>query len=308
MTADRTPPTRQPQPGAGFTPAPPMSMGLRRHSAKNWTDGPWLGGLDPLGITGLYARQMAEKNRLLDERRQEVFALHKQAEAAARETAILICDSAAISDAPDQPSNQPPQMLSGKASDQFLSACRLIPEDILLVVPEKGAGQNQTQWRLRGATLAFPSHWQLGDKMGKTLAELHSSVPEFSQRLAGPVNRFFDTMQAAHISWRQNWSVQTDDRLFAPDREEVNPEKLTADQAGDHIFIRIETQHFYKLPTSGAVIFAIRTSLAPLSFWQDNPAPIAALVGQINQLPEKMQEYKAIDKLRPALCHWLDNR
>ena len=90
MTADRTPPARQPQPGAGFTAAPPISMGLRRHSAKNWTDRPWLGGPDPLGITGLYARQMAEKNRLLDERRQEVFALHKQAEAAARETAILI--------------------------------------------------------------------------------------------------------------------------------------------------------------------------------------------------------------------------
>ena len=99
MTADRTPPTRQPQPGASFTPATYVYGSASPFGQKldRWAP---LGGLDPLGITGLYARQMAEKNRLLDERRQEVFALHKQAEAAARETAILICDSAAISDAP----------------------------------------------------------------------------------------------------------------------------------------------------------------------------------------------------------------
>lgn len=297
MEQDADAPTRRTP--ARFTPAPPISLGLRHHRG-----GHWLGGPDPLGITGLYTRQMSEKNRLLDTRRHEVFALHEQAEAAAREAATLIKDITASPDAahqPDQPADQP----SRSADSPFLSACRLIPEDILLVIPEKGAGQNQTEWRLRGAILAFPSHWQLADKMGKTLAELHSPVPEFSQRLAGPVNRFFDNMQTAHISWRQNWSMQTDDRLFAPDREAIHPEKLTSDQAGDHIFIRIETQHFYKLPASGAVIFAIRTSLAPLSFWHDNPAPIAELASQIDQLSEKIREYKAIDMLRPALQDWL---
>ena len=311
MTTWNTPPTL---PATGrhaaprFTPAPPISLGLRRYS--NQADGRWLGGPDPLGITGLRARQLDEKNKLLDTRRQAVFDVHEQAEAAAREAAMLIKDIAAIPDAAyqtDQPKDKALLFRSEQASSQFLSACRLIPEDILLVVPEKGAGENQTEWRLRGATLAFPSHWQLAEKMGKTLAELHSPVPEFRRRLAGPVNRFFDAMQPAHISWRQNWSMQTDDRLFAPNRESIHPEKLTRQQAGSHIFIRIETQHFYKLPISGAVIFAIRTSLAPLSFWNDNPAPIAALASQIDQLSENMQEYKAIDKLRPALHHWLDS-
>ena len=311
MTTRNTPPTSQAtgrHTAPRFTPAPPISLGLRRYS--NQAEGRWLGGPDPLGITGLAARQMTEKNRLLDTRRQEVFALQEQAEAAASEAAMLINNIAAIPDAahqPDQPKDKAPLLRSEQASSQFLSACRLIPEDILLVVPEKGASQRQTEWRLRGATLAFPSHWLLADKMGKTLAELHSPVPEFSQRLARPVNRFFDAMQPAHISWRQNWSMQTDDRLFAPDRERINLEKLTRQQAGSHIFIRIETQHFYKLPISGAVIFAIRTSLAPLSFWHDNPAPIAALASQIDQLSENMQEYKAIDKLRPALHNWLDS-
>lgn len=283
-----------------FTPTPPISMGLRRHQG-----GQWLGGPDPLGITGHYERQMLEKNRLLDTRYEEVFALHKQAKAAARESAELIQNSATIPETAHKLQRKPKHQLSRSASSEFLTACQLIPEDILLVVPEMRTGQNQVEWRLRGAVLVFPSHWHLTDKMGKTLGELHSPVPEFSQRLAGPVNRFFDTMQPANISWRQNWSVQTDDSLFAPDREAILPEKLTSTQAGEHIFVRIETQHFYKLPASGAVIFAIRTSLAPLSFWHDNPAPIAELVSQIDQLSEKIQEYKAIDTLGPALKSWL---
>ena len=99
MTTRNTPPT---SPATGrhtaprFTPAPPISLGLRRYSPHTQAEGRWLGGPDPLGITGLAARQMTEKNRLLDTRRQAVFDLQKQAEAAAIEAATLIKDITAI--------------------------------------------------------------------------------------------------------------------------------------------------------------------------------------------------------------------
>ena len=305
---------------AAFTPAPPISLGLRRHQG-----GPWLGGPDPLGISGLYARQMDEKNRLLDSRLQQVFALQEQAESAAIEAARLVQEMAYNPDRENPPTDPSTSRAtdpatdpstgpstggatggaSVAASDQFLSACRLIPEDILLVVPENNTAQNQTEWRLYGGVLTFPGHWYLQEKIGKTLTELHQPVPEYPEKLARHVDQFFTHMQPAHLSWRQNWSVQTDDRLFAPDREMFCADKLAPETAPQNIFMRVETQHFYKLPTSGAVIFAIRTSLAPLSFWRDNPVPIAALVQQIDQLSEKMRNYKAIDRLRPALHHWL---
>ena len=285
---------------AAFTPAPPISLGLRRHQG-----GRWLGGPDPLGISGLYARQMDEKNRLLDSRLQEVFALQEQAESAAIEAARLVQEMAYNPDRENPPTDPSTSGAFAAPSDQFLSACRLIPEDILLVVPENNTTQNQTEWRLYGGVLTFPSHWYLQEKIGKTLTELHQPVPEYPEKLARHVDQFFTHMQPAHLSWRQNWSVQTDDRLFAPDREAFCADKLEPETAPQNIFMRVETQHFYKLPTSGAVIFATRTSLAPLSFWRDNPAPIAALVQKIDQLSEKMQNYKAIDRLRPALHHWL---
>jgi hypothetical protein len=163
------------------------------------------------------------------------------------------------------------------------------------------------EWRLQAGLLAFPGHWRLADKMGKTLAAIHAPVPEFQEKLNAHIDRFFANMQIGAISWRQNWSVQRDSRLFAPMREAGLETSLTPQEAGQQIHIRIETQHFYKLPKSDAVIFAIRTSLAPLNFWQKTPEPIAALLGQIEMLGSDMLGYKAVEALRPALHHWLES-
>jgi hypothetical protein len=280
----------QPQPQ--FKPSPILSMGLR---SKRGTD--WLGGSDPLGIAGLYARQMAEKHQLMKNQLADIFALRPAGEAAALEAARLIF------------------LMKGQIKDQsgqidaataFVSASGLIPEDILIVVPNISASGGK-EWRLQAGLLAFPGHWRLADKMGKTLAAIHAPVPEFHEKLNAHIDRFFANMQIGAISWRQNWSVQRDSRLFAPMREAGLETSLTPQEAGQQIHIRIETQHFYKLPKSDAVIFAIRTSLAPLNFWQKNPKPIAALLVQIEKLGSDMLGYKAIEALRPALHHWLES-
>ena len=144
------------------------------------------GGADPMGIEGLAIRQLAEKARLLDTHRDQIFALRPPALAAAREAADFI--SAAL--------NHPaPPATDSDGEAVFLAACQLIPEDVLLLLP--AASKTEPDWFLQGGLLAFPGHWQLGEKMGKTLAELHSPVPEFAQRLAWPVNRFFTKMQEA---------------------------------------------------------------------------------------------------------------
>ena len=272
-----------------LTPAPPISMGLRAGQCPGWP-----GGADPLGIEGLAERQLAEKARLLDTRRGQIFALRPPALAAAREAADFV--SAALN-YPALPATDS----DGKAV--FLACCQLIPEDVLLLLP--AASKTEPEWYLQGGLLAFPGHWQLGEKMGKTLAELHSPVPEFAQRLARPVNRFFTRMQEATPSWRQNWSLQTDDRLYAPDREAIKLKKLSPALVGHSVFVRIETQHFYKLPASGAVMFFIRTSLAPLDFWQDKISPIAELATQLRQLSPAMTAYKGLGGMLPALEGWL---
>ena len=277
-----------------FAPSPALSMGLRSKRGTNW-----LGGTDPLGISGLYARQMTEKHQLMTNQLEEIFALHTAGVPAALEAASLITQIAG--------GDKLPQPEQADAQAAFLAASRLIPEDILILVPNQ-TDEGGMEWRLQAGLLAFPGHWRLADKMGGTLAAIHSPVPEFQEKLSAHVDKFFANMQTGAISWRQNWSVQRDDRLFAPKREPALKSSLTPKEASQQIHIRIETQHFYKLPLSGSVIFAIRTSLAPLNFWQQNPEPIAALLSQIEKLGKDMSGYKAIEPLRPVLHHWLKNQ
>jgi dimethylamine monooxygenase subunit A len=275
-----------------FKPSPTLSMGLR---SKRGTD--WLGGSDPLGIVGLYARQMDEKHQLMTNQLGDIFALRPAGEAAALEAARLIIQMKG------QMKDQSGQI---DATTAFVSASRLIPEDILILVPNTSS-KGRKEWRLQAGLLAFPGHWRLANKMGKNLAAIHAPVPEFQEKLSAHLDSFFANMQIGAISWRQNWSVQRDSRLFAPMREAALETSLSPQEAGQRIHIRIETQHFYKLPKSEAVIFAIRTSLAPLNFWQKRPEPIAALLEQIEKLGSDMLGYKAIEPLRPALQHWLES-
>jgi len=302
MTEDSDISGAPPQPH--FKPSPTLSMGLR---SKRGTD--WLGGSDPLGIAGLYARQMDEKHQLMTNQLGDIFALRPAGEAAALQAARLIIQmNGQIKGPIKAPMKDPMKDQSGQidATTAFVSASRLIPEDILILVPNTSS-KGGKEWRLQAGLLAFPGHWRLADKMGKNLAAIHAPVPEFQEKLSAHLDRVFANMHIGAISWRQNWSVQRDSRLFAPMREAALETSLTPQQAGQQIHIRIETQHFYKLPKSEAVIFAIRTSLAPLNFWQKRPEPIAALLDQIEKLGSDMLGYKAIEPLRPALQHWLES-
>ena len=100
-------------------------------------------------------------------------------------------------------------------------AARLIPEDLLLLAPFQDVAVNDTdatKWHLVAASLCFPAHWVLAEKMGKPLAAIHDPVPHYDERLAAPVDRFFNKMTVGPISSRMNWSLQIGKDLFTPHR------------------------------------------------------------------------------------------
>src|SRR3546814_15752544 len=66
---------------------------------------------------------------------------------------------------------------------------------------------------------------------------------------------------------RLNWSVMDDPALFQPaghGRAGHDP-AITAENAGEMLWLRIERQTFLRLPASGALVFGIRTIVDPLA-------------------------------------------
>ena len=144
MTEDSDISGAPPQPH--FKPSPTLSMGLRSKRGTNW-----LGGSDPLGIAGLYARQMDEKHQLMTNQLGDIFALRPAGEAAALQAARLIIQM-------NGQIKGPMKDQSGQidATTAFVSASRLIPEDILILVPNTSS-KGGKEWRLQARLLRSPA-------------------------------------------------------------------------------------------------------------------------------------------------------
>ena len=161
-------------------------------------------------------------------------------------------------------------------------------------------------WVLGAASLCFPSHWRLQDKMGNSIRAIHSPVPNFAEVLARPVIRFFTNMQKGKLSQRLNWSLQTEDKLHSPNHTPIKFTRRTANEWGNIIHIRIERQCFFKLPATGAIIFSIRTSLAPLNKFQETPEFPYRVLQQTEKLSEAFYSYKNLSYTEEGLRIWID--
>jgi hypothetical protein len=130
-----------------------------------------------------------------------------------------------------------------------------VAEDLLLLTPSHGP------YVLSAGVLCFPNRWRLADKIGHGLTAIHDPVPDYADALARQVDHFLERLRPGRAFTRGNWGLASSPALYLPlPVAPVDPEQ----QAG--FFLRREEQSFVKLPVTGAVVFAIRTTVTP---WEE---------------------------------------
>ena len=194
--------------------------------------------------------------------------------------------------------------LTGLPCDPLELAGRLVQEDLCII--QNGAdGPCFT-----AAVLCFPSRWRLHEKLGKPLAAVHGPVPHYAERLAAPVDRFMARVKVGHIASRLNWSVLDDPAMYQPTgkwREATNP-RITPENAGDMLYLRVERQTLRRLPQSDAILFGIRVHSYPLARAITQPGHAARLAEAVRALPDATVHYKSLRAFAPSLLAWLDAR
>jgi hypothetical protein len=255
-----------------------------------------------------YAEEMAEKRRLLSTVRDDVFAAIPESDSARRETLELVTRAL---------THHHPDWFGWKGStlsnhlteeswdvglgDPLDLAGRLVQEDLCLI-------QNREEGPLfTAATLCFPSRWRLLEKIGKPLATVHGPVPQYSDRLRGPVDRFMRHLKPGHIVSRLNWSLLDDPALFQSGGKwrVKTSEDITRENAGNRVYLRVERQTLRRLPASGAILFGIRVHVYALDQIIDRPERAVELIGAVNALPADIQHYKSLLPFRQPLLEWL---
>ncbi|MCA8927330.1 MAG: DUF3445 domain-containing protein [Alphaproteobacteria bacterium] len=256
---------------------------------------------------------LAEKERLLAERRDEVFAALPGSEAAQAEVlarlvehlprrfpALYGRDGDSLRIGPDRSVR-----LDGDAPP-LLTAGRLVQEDLCLMQsPAPGE-----PYCLTAASLCFPSRWRLADKLGRPMAAIHAPVPLYAERMARQVDRFLQHLKADKPVWRINWSLLDDGALFQPTghgRTESDP-RFTVENLPQSVWFRSERQTLVRLPESQAICFGIRIYQAPLGTLAADPVRARRLLTAIQTMAPEMDAYKSFAVFRRPLVAYLCTR
>jgi dimethylamine monooxygenase subunit A len=265
---------------------------------------------DWIEIDRHFAAALAAKRALLETRHDEVFAALAAAEAPAAEVLALLGahlprHHAAIF---RRDGDLLRNLATAETWDVAQSrlhpldlAGRLVQEDLCLLLPQSES------YRLVGASLCSPNRWRLADKLGTALTALHGPVPGYATALAPAVDRFLARLKPEKPVWRLNWGIADDPAPFQPAPAPA-PAPITAATAGDRLWLRVERQTLRRLPSTGAILFTIRTHITPLGAAIAGAEAAAELAAALRAMPAEMQDYKRIAPIAPALLAWLDRR
>jgi hypothetical protein len=188
--------------------------------------------------------------------------------------------------------------------DPLAVAGLLAQEDLCLIDPNAPDGP-----RLIAGFLCFPSHWRLRDKIGLPLRSVHGPVPFYADRLAGPVDRLMRNLKPGRLAERLNWGLtdRAELRLESGHGRTAPNESVTAANAGEKLFLRVERQTLSVLPASGTVLFTIRVHRYALDRLVA-PNTAENLAAAIRALPPDLARYKSLAPFRDAALGWLDAR
>lgn len=177
-------------------------------------------------------------------------------------------------------------------------AARGAHEDMCLLAPKEG----EDVYRLIGAAVAWPTDWHPADKMGLPLVAMHAPIQGYREQLASGVDHFMAKLKPGRIFGRCNWFVSpTSSRRWidtAPPSETFSA--VTAENAGETLFVRCERQTLRRLPQTGAILFTIGVYVTPLgSLSNEN---VARLAHSVATIPPEEAERRGTRWFAPQLA------
>ena len=269
----------------------PFALGTDRHriGTRKAPPAQWL-QLSGADVPG----QLQEKSRVFDEHRPVVLAALPGSEPACQELLDVVLDQVAAA---------APGLQTALRTDvhPLEAVGRLVPEDFCLHLPSEPG-----PLLLVAGCVCFPNRWQLPDKIGRSVVDVHDPVPGYRRQIGAPVDRLMERLRGDDLLVRSNWGLHDGDALFDP---AGRPPASASGDLSTRFWLRMERQTLRRLPRSGAVVFTIRTQHAPLAIFRDDPEAASLLATAMEQLPRPMVDYKlGGPRVQDAAVRWLRGR
>jgi hypothetical protein len=166
--------------------------------------------------------------------------------------------------------------------------------------------------RADAGVVTFAADWSLGFVVGMSFQALHAPVDAAVHR-AQVIGRAHDVLLRLDVGAdirRTNWALTLGRAL---DRSlERHPlrgaPRLPAGDLGQVLHLRVELQHLIRLPTSGAILFTIRTYHLSLAELATVPSWLRRFTAIICELPAELLAAKSMTGYYEELRDWLLSR
>lgn len=183
---------------------------------------------------------------------------------------------------------------------------RQVPEDLLLATEREG------QIFLDAGLVTFANDWSVKFDVGMSFAEIHGPIPRFTgEGITSRAEKFMMMMTGEQTFRRVNWtfsgigSKRMDASLETYDRWGWEPARIVADKDWGRVQLRIELEHFVRLPVTGAHLFSIRTCMISLAAIATVPEWAEQLADIVEELPADIATYKGFVDWRDEAMAWL---
>jgi dimethylamine monooxygenase subunit A len=185
---------------------------------------------------------------------------------------------------------------------------RHVQEDLVYL------GQRDGDLYLDAGQLAFPANWSLAFDLGMEFLAIHSPVPKAftGSGLAEKVRGFILRMEAGKPWTRFNWTITVELILdTAPETfDEWGPkkEKVTAENAGQLVYLRVEDQRLFRLPRSNGILFGIHTHFISLEELCETHQWMNQFYNVLTDLPDDLAEYKGFISFKDRIIKYLEKK
>ena len=178
----------------------------------------------------------------------------------------------------------------------------LVPDDFCLL--EKC----DDDYRLVAASVCAPTYWELTEKIGHPMKEVHAPIAQLEERIGRMIRHFFAGLKPDDYYQRSNWFLMpTSDLALFKDRDEGADDMsdLGVSNIMNKLYLRCERQSFRKLPQTETIAFGIKIYVSPLNIVEKHSSIAEDLILSIDAMSEDQKQLFGIHFYENTLREYL---
>ena len=173
-----------------------------------------------------------------------------------------------------------------------IADCSLKVQDDLCLI------ESNDEQKFLAACVCSPSYWDLSEKIGKTLKEVHEPVKTLNKKIGTPIQKFIANSPVMKPFVRQNWFIHEDTK-----RMHLKEEKMSHNKP-DNWHIRSERETICRINKNFS-LFAINVRFQPLNLIHQYPLQKEALFKSIERLDKEETHYFGGEEKKKILLEFL---